>query len=117
MKKTIFTGLFAGILALAMVASISTSNLVTAEKPDNPNLAGKEASQLAQCDEDCLGEDDTNKGGMGQHASDEHSGGEQSSEGGRAGLANALTEHGDPQHPSEVIGDPQLCGPTGSGCP
>ena len=52
---------------------------------------------------------------MGQHSSSEQSGGEQSEP--REGLANALTGHGNPQHPSEVIGDPRLCGSDGSQCP
>jgi hypothetical protein len=99
MKKTIYMGLYAGILALVMVASLGTSNLAIAANPntDTPNLAGQQAAGIAQCTLNCLGEPNTNKGGMGEHSSS--FAGES-----RNGLPNALTGPGDPQHPSEVIG-------------
>lgn len=110
MKTTVLMGLIVAAIGAAMIASLGTSNLAFAQAN---NLAGQEARELARCQTDCLGEPDTNKGGMGQHSSSEESGGEQSEP--RKGLANALTEHGDPNHPSEVIGT--LCGNDGSGCP
>jgi hypothetical protein len=110
MRKTVLTGLIAAAIGAAMIASLGTSNLAFAQER---NLAGQEAQQLARCQSDCLGESDTDKGAMGQHSSAEASGGERTQP--RNGLANALTEHGDPQHPSAVIGT--LCGTSGGGCP
>jgi hypothetical protein len=102
-------------LAFAAMAAIGTSNLASATVENN--LAGQEASELAQCDQDeCVGEEQTNKGAMGQHSSDESSGGEQSHP--RVGLGNVGEEIlGSPEKltPSEVIG--KLCGEEGQNCP
>lgn len=103
MKKTILVGL---ILATVTIGAVTIASLGTSSLAVEKNLAGQEASQLARCDTGCLGEPDTNKGAMGQHSSSQSEP--------RNGLANALTEHGDPQHPSEVIN--QLCN-GGSSCP
>ena len=89
-------------LAFAAIAAIGTSNLASAQEN---NLFGQEASQLAQCEKDvCVGEEQTNKGAMGQHSSDESSGGEQSSP--RVGIGNVGEELLDSEEkltPSEVI--------------
>jgi hypothetical protein len=115
MKKTILMGLILAVLGTSMVASIGTSNLASAQVENN--LAGQEASELAQCDEDeCVDEEQTNKGAMGQHSSDERSGGEQSSP--RVGLGNVgeeLLGSDEKLTPSEVIGE--LCGEEGENCP
>jgi hypothetical protein len=101
-------------LAFATIASIGTSNLASAQEN---NLFGQEASELAQCDEDeCVGEEQTNKGAMGQHSSDETSGGEQSSP--RVGIGNVgeeILQSDEKLTPSEVIGE--LCGEEGENCP
>ena len=102
-------------LAFAAMAAIGTSNLASATVENN--LFGQEASELARCDQDkCVGEEQTNKGAMGQHSSDESSGGEQSHP--RVGLGNVGEEIlGSPEKltPSEVIG--KLCGEEGQNCP
>lgn len=115
-------GLIVAVIGTAMIASISTSNLASASvrtndknpNTDKPSLAGQEASELARCDSGCLGEDDTNKGAMGQHSSDDESGGERT-EHPRSGLSRALSD--DPQHPSEVIENENVCGENGDNCP
>jgi hypothetical protein len=102
MKKTILMGLILAVLGTSMVASIGTSNLASAQEN---NLFGQEGSQLAQCEEDvCVGEEQTNKGAMGQHSSDETSGGEQSHP--RVGIGNVGEEilgSEEKLTPSEVI--------------
>jgi hypothetical protein len=109
MKKTMLMGLIVvAAIAATTLTSTGTSNLAFANpKTDDPDLVGHEAAELAQCKSDCLGEDDTNKGAMGEHSSGQDEP--------RNGLANALTEHGEPQHPSEVI--QKLCGEEGQNCP
>jgi hypothetical protein len=100
MKKTILMGFIIASFGAAMVASIGTSNpaFATADNnpnTDDPNRAGQAAADLAQSDSG------TNKGAMGQHSSDDASGGDRT-EHPRSGLPNALG--GDnPEHPSEVI--------------
>jgi hypothetical protein len=47
MKKTTLMGLILAVLGTSMVASIGTSNLASAQV--EKNLAGQEASELAQC--------------------------------------------------------------------
>jgi hypothetical protein len=115
MKKTILMGLILAVLGTSMVASIGTSNLASAQVENN--LFGQEARELAQCDEDeCVGEEQTNKGAMGQHSSDETSGGELSSP--RVGIGNVgeeILESDEKLTPSEVIGE--LCGEEGENCP
>jgi hypothetical protein len=99
-----------GLIVAAICTAVMALNLAIATSSE---LAGQGASELAQCEateeSSCLGESDTNKGAMGQHSSSDESGGEQSEP------RNALTEHGDPQHPNDVIGT--LCGSDGDDCP
>jgi hypothetical protein len=113
MRKSILMGLILAVLGTSMVASIGTSNLAFAQN----NLFGQEGSELAQCDEDvCVGEVQTNKGAMGQHSSNERSGGELTSP--RFGIGNVGEEilgSDEKLTPSEVIG--VLCGEDGAGCP
>jgi hypothetical protein len=118
MKKTVLMGLIVAAIGAAMIVSLGTSNLAFSQIA--PNLAGQEASQLAQCQTDCLGEPDTNKGGMGQHSASVTGGG--SALGGlkqepRVGLGNVgedILGSSEKLTPSEVIA--QLC-PDPSSCP
>jgi hypothetical protein len=113
MQKTILMGLTI-VIGVTMVLSLGTSNLALATVENN--LFGQEARELAQCESDCLDEEDTNKGAMGQHSSDERSGGERSSP--RVGIGNVGEEILDSDEkltPSEVIGE--LCGEDGDDCP
>ena len=114
MKKTALMGLIVAAIGAAMIASLGTLNLAFAQAN---NLFGKEASQLARCQTDCLGEPNTNKGGMGQHSSSSVSGGSGPT-GSRVGIGNVgedILGSTEKLTPSEVIG--RLCGPTGGGCP
>jgi hypothetical protein len=116
MKKSVLMGLIVGAIGAAMITSLGTSNLAFAQAK---NLFGQEASQLAQCDLNCLGEPNTDKGGMGQHSASTTGGG--SAIGGlkqepRVGIGNVgedILGIGK-AHPSEVIAT--LC-PTPSSCP
>jgi hypothetical protein len=115
MKKTVLIGLFIAAIGGAMIASLGTSNLAFAQASNSQ--FGQEASQLAKCQTNCLGEPNTNKGGMGQHTSSSVSGGS-GPEGQRVGIGNVgedILGSSEKLTPSEVIR--QLCGPTGGGCP
>lgn len=100
---------------LAIIASIGltilSSNGIFAGSPNDPNFAGQVTAGAAQ----------TSVPNFGAHASDPDGNGDPSTntagEHGRNGLANALTGHGDPQHPSEVIGAICLAVPDAPGCP
>jgi hypothetical protein len=100
---------------MATLSTTAASGLIPAATAVEKNLFGQEAKQLAQCESDCLGESDTNKGAMGQHSSDTHSGGERSEP--RVGIGNVgedILESDEKLHPSEVID--RLCN-GGSDCP
>jgi hypothetical protein len=102
----------ATMLTLALVAAITTT-AVTAFGQVDRNFAGQVTSQAAQE----LRESGSN---FGAHTSDPTGLGPSTptdgNEHGRNGLANALTERGDPQHPSDVIDF--LCTNVGfAGCP
>ena len=88
----------------------TTTTMVYAQAPNDPNFHGQVTSQATQ---DFRNEG--NPSGFGQHASDPTGFGPSSGDG-RNGLSQALTGHGDPQHPSDVIGF--LCTNFGfEGCP
>jgi hypothetical protein len=105
MKKTMLMGLIVAAIAATTLTSTGTSNLAFANpETDDPDLVGHESEELARSDE----------GAMGEHSSDPLPE-EEGNETPRSGLANALTGHGEPQHPSEVI--QELCGEEGEECP
>jgi hypothetical protein len=100
----------ATMLTLTLVAAITTT---AAYAQVDRNFAGQVTSQAAQE----LRESGSN---FGAHTSDPTGLGPNTPTGGnehgRNGLANALTERGDPQHPSDVIDF--LCTNVGfAGCP
>ena len=97
----------ATMLTLALAAAMTTSAVYAANpNTDDPSFAGQVTSNRAQLE----GSD------FGAHASDPTGTGPSGDQTGRNGLANALTDRGEPQHPSEVIGF--LCTiPNTPGCP
>ena len=107
-------GLSIAAIGAALMTSLGTSNVAFAQAN---NLFGQEASQLGQCQSDCLGDPNTSKGGMGQHSSSSVSGGSGPA-GQRVGIGNVgedILGSNEKLTPSEVIG--RLCGSSGGGCP
>jgi hypothetical protein len=115
------------MLAIGLIAIIGSigltalsTNVVFAQPPDQPNLAGQVTAGAAK---ELLDLSTSPPTSFGTHASNpvdtspsEVGCGEDP---GRCGLSQALTaEHGSPQHPSEVIGTIcDITSGTAAGCP
>jgi hypothetical protein len=117
MKKSVLLGLL--IAALALTAISSTTPMSFADRPDDPNRWGKEASRLAQADGADQGQGD-HPGGesgseMGEHAREN----DLDPGPGRVGVGNLdlegpnLEGDGERDHPSESVDT--LC--DNFGCP
>ena len=99
------------VIVASVVGIITTTTSVyatTRSNPttDDPNRIGSSTSERAQEEGSYFG----------SHASDPTGEGPSGDQTGRNGLANALTDRGAPQHPSEVIQGVCELDPTASGC-
>jgi hypothetical protein len=109
-KNKLMAMLVAVVLGLSMVGAMGLLFVgqADADKPNNPNLWGKEASELARDDDE--GEDDESGSEMGEHARES----DLSEEQGRVGVGNIdeeleeLTGQEVEDHPSGVVDF--LCG-------